>query len=196
MADLALALTGWERAMAAAEKVKERLRRACSALTQAKIAYAVIGGNAVAEWVGRMDEAAVRNTRDVDILIRRADLDAVKKALGTAGFVHDNVHDIDLFLDGPTGRPKDAIHIVYAAEKVRPDDVAPTPDVAESEPAAQFQVASLPALVLMKLTSFRLKDKVHLLDMIDVGLIDRNWLLNLPPELSRRLQELLDNPDS
>ncbi|HEV3144945.1 MAG TPA: hypothetical protein VGZ47_13730 [Gemmataceae bacterium] len=181
--------------MAAAEKVKERMRRACSALSRAGVAYAVIGGNAVAEWVGRVDEAAVRNTRDVDILFRRADLDAAKNALETVGFVHANVLDVDLFLDGPSGRPKDAVHVVFANEKVRPDDVAPTPDVDESEPSPQFQVASLPALVFMKLTSFRLKDKLHLLDMIDVGLVDRAWLSRLPPELSRRLQELLDNPD-
>lgn len=195
MADLALTRSGWERSMAAAEKVKERMRRACSALSRAGVAYAVIGGNAVAEWVGRVDEAAVRNTRDVDILFRRADLDAAKNALETVGFVHANVLDVDLFLDGPSGRPKDAVHVVFANEKVRPDDVAPTPDVDESEPSPQFQVASLPALVFMKLTSFRLKDKLHLLDMIDVGLVDRAWLSRLPPELSRRLQELLDNPD-
>jgi hypothetical protein len=195
MSSLALAQSGWERAMAAAEKVKERLKRASTALAQAGVSYAVAGGNAVAEWVGRVDEAAVRNTRDVDILIRRTDLDAAKKAMATAGFVHDNVLDVDMFLDGPEGRPKDAVHVVFAGEKVRPDDVASTPDVAESEPAAHFQVVSLPALVLMKLTSFRLKDKVHLLDMIDVDLVDRSWLSRLPPELGHRLQELLDNPD-
>ena len=32
-----------------------------------------------------MDDAAVRNTQDVDILIRRPDLDAVKAALEKAG---------------------------------------------------------------------------------------------------------------
>jgi hypothetical protein len=48
----------------------------------------------------------------------------------------------------------------------------------------------------MKLTSFRLKDRVHILDMIDVGLIDESWLGRWPGELSIRLKELLDNPDS
>ena len=74
MADQAAAISGWERAFMAAEKVRERLMRSTAALERAGVPYAVVGGNAVAEWVGRIDEDAVRNTRDVDILIRREDL--------------------------------------------------------------------------------------------------------------------------
>jgi hypothetical protein len=54
----------------AVEKVRERLRRATAALEGAGIPYAVVGGNAVASWVARVDEAAVRNTQDVDILLK------------------------------------------------------------------------------------------------------------------------------
>ena len=81
---MSVALTGWDRAMAAAEAVRERMRRAAAALGGAGVPYAVIGGNAVAEWVGSVDEAAVRNTRDVDILLRRADFPAAKAALEAA----------------------------------------------------------------------------------------------------------------
>jgi len=35
-----------------------------------------------------------------------------------------------------------------------------------------FRVLSLEALVRMKLTSYRDKDRMHLRDMLDVGLID------------------------
>ncbi len=76
MAEAAVEPIGWERALMAAEKVKERLRRATRALDAAGVPYAVAGGNAVAEWVGRIDEDAVRNTRDVNQLVRRADLPA------------------------------------------------------------------------------------------------------------------------
>ena len=48
-----------ERAVA---KVRERLLRATSALNQAGLPYAVVGGNAVASWVATIDEGAVRNT--------------------------------------------------------------------------------------------------------------------------------------
>ena len=86
--------------------------------------------------------------------------------------------------------------IVFAGEKVQPNYVTAAPDVVESERAVQFQVISLDALVKMKLNSFRLKDRVHLLDMIDVGLIDGTWPARLPTELAARLQQLLDNPDA
>jgi hypothetical protein len=187
---------GWERTALAVEKVKQRLRRVTEALQQAGVAYAVAGGNAVAEWVGRVDEAAVRNTRDVDILLRRVDLETAKRALEAAGFVYGRVLGVDVFLDGPHGRVKDAVHVVFANEKVQSNYVSASPDVSDSEPAAQFQVVSLPALVQMKLTSFRLKDRVHLMDLIDVGLIDATWTARLPLDLAARLQQLLDNPDA
>src|SRR5205814_1495148 len=79
MADAAIGPVGWERALMAAEKVKERLRRATKALDAAGVPYAVAGGNAVAEWVARVDEDAVRTTRDVDLLIRRTDLPAAAR---------------------------------------------------------------------------------------------------------------------
>jgi hypothetical protein len=196
MAELAVAPFGWERTARAVEKVKDRLKRVATALGQAGVAYAVIGGNAVAEWVGRVDDAAVRNTRDVDILIRRADFDAAKAALEAAGFVYVQTLAIDMFLDGPNGRPKDAVHMLFAGEGLGLESATPAPDVTESEPAAQFQVLSLTALVRMKLNSYRLKDRVHLLDLIGVGLVDKKWPSRFPPVLAERLQQLLDNPDS
>jgi len=66
----------WERVIQAVEAVRQRALRATAALAAAKIPYAVIGGNAVAAWVARVDRAAVRNTQDVDILLRRADFEA------------------------------------------------------------------------------------------------------------------------
>jgi hypothetical protein len=46
-------------------------------------------------------------------------------------------------------------------------------------------------LVRTKLTSFRLKDKVHLLDLLEVGLIDDTWCEGLPEALAARLREVL-----
>src|SRR5436309_4528844 len=80
-----------ERAVA---KVRERLLRATSALNQAGIPYAVVGGNAVASWVATVDDGAIRNTRDVDILVRRSDLERVADALTQAGFVRDELMDV------------------------------------------------------------------------------------------------------
>ncbi len=161
----------------------------------ARIPYAVIGGNAVAAWVGQVDQSAVRFTQDVDLLILRSDLDATKVALETAGFIYRHVASVDLFLDGPDTKDRDAVHVIFAGEKVRPDYPLPAPDVIESEPAEAFRVLRLDSLVRMKLTSFRDKDRTHLRDLISVGLVDDSWPLKLPGELAARLQSLLDTPD-
>jgi hypothetical protein len=185
----------WERMIRAVERVKERLLRATQALDNAGIDYAVIGGNAVASWVSSIDEAAVRNTQDVDIVIRRSDLEAVKVALAPIGFVYQEVFGVEMFLDGPNANPRDAVHMLFAGEKVNPTDLAPVADVSESElSAGGYRVLMLESLVRMKLTSFRLKDQVHLQDMITVGLIDATWTSRFTPELGARLQQILDNP--
>ena len=188
-------IVGWERALMAAEKVRERLRRATRSLDGAGVPYAVVGGNAVAEWVARIDDEAVRNTRDVDLLVRRADFAAARAALEAAGFVYYHVMDVDLFIDGPEGKPSAGVHLLFAGERVKAADECPCPGLDESERAVEFQVVTLLALVRMKLTSWRLKDRVHLLDMIQVGLIDATWPVRLPPPLAERLQSLLDNPN-
>jgi hypothetical protein len=171
------------------------LKRSTTALEQAGVPYAVIGGNAVAEWVGRIDEDAVRNTRDVDILIRRSDLEAVKAALEPAGFVYAHSFGVDMFLDGPQGRPTSAVHLLFAGEIVRDNDPATAPEVSESEAGPEFRVLTLEALVRMKLTAYRDKDRTHLRDLIGVGQIDVTWPARLPPVLAARLQELLDTPN-
>jgi hypothetical protein len=185
----------WERMEQAVEKVRRRLLRAAAALDQAGVSYAVAGGNAVAAWVSRVDEAAVRNTQDVDILIRRKDLSAAIEAMSKGGFVYRHAAGIDMLLDGPEAKARDAVHLVFAGEKVRPEYLLTAPDVDESEMAPSFRLLSLESLVRMKLTSFRRKDQMHLLDLIGVGLIDADWRKRFPSELADRLQELINNPE-
>jgi hypothetical protein len=187
-----LALDRMERAV---EKVRDRLLRSTAALEAAGVPYAVIGGNAVMAWVEQADEAAVRFTQDVDLVLRRDDLERAKTALEKAGFVHRRSAGIEMFLDGPGAKARDAVHVIFSGEKVRPEYVAPVPDVAESVSFKSFRVLSLEAVVRMKLTSNRRKDQVHLLDMLGVGLIDATWPARYPPELAARLQHLIDTPD-
>jgi len=188
---IALRDFSWERMIAAVEDVRERACRATAALKQAGIAHVVIDGNAVAAWVARVDKEAVRNTKDVDLLIRRPDLPRVIETLQSVGFVHHHVNGIDVFIDGPDGSVRSAIHVVFGNEQLRPDDPAPTPDVTEAEPGPDFPVPTLDALVRMKLTAFRLKDKVYLLDLLEVGLLDETWYTQLSPALAARLQEII-----
>jgi hypothetical protein len=184
-----------ERMEMAVEKVQERLRRATSALEAASLRYAVIGGNAVAAWVSRVDPAAARNTVDVDLMVARDDFEKVKIALNAAGFIHRHAAGIDLFLDGPEGRPREGVHVLFAGEKVRKEYLVPAPTLSDIEQHNTFRVLALQPLVTMKLTSFRDKDRTHLRDFIEVGLLDASWIERLPAELGARLKLLLDTPE-
>ena len=107
-----------------------------------------------------------------------------------------SISSVDSSPRGPGAKARDAVHVLFAGEKVRSEYVLPAADVSEVVRSKGFCVISLEALVRMKLTSYRLKDRVHLLDMIGVGLIDNSWPKRFPAELASRLQSLLDNPDS
>ena len=192
---VALKEFSWERMVAAVEDVRQRACRATGALRQAGIPHVVVGGNAVAAWVARVDREAVRNTKDVDLLIRRGDFARVIAELQSIGFIHQNVAGVDLFLDGPQGSVRSAIHVLFAGEKVRPDHLLPAPEIGDSEAGPDFPVATLEALVRMKLTSFRLKDQVHLIDLLEVELIDESWCGRFPAQLSARLKQLIETRD-
>jgi hypothetical protein len=184
-----------QRMIDAVEKVRRRLLAASAALESAGVPYAVVGGNAVAAWVTTVDEGAVRNTRDVDVLLRRPDFGRAKAALESVGFVHRRAAGLDLFLDGPEASARDAVHLVFANEFVREGEALPSPDVDESSQAPEFKVISLDALIRVKLTAWRDKDRVHLRDLIEVGLLTPESDLELPLVLRRRLDELFQNPE-
>jgi len=184
----------FDRMFSAMDKVRERMERACLALAAAKVLYAIIGGNAVAAWVATRDEGAVRNTQDVDILLAPADADAATQALSSVGFVRAMTTGVTMFLDGPEGKPSQAIHVIWAGEKVRADYPVAAPMVDRSIEIEGKRIVELLSLLEMKLVSNRRKDQVHVLDMIGVGLIDGTWLEKLDPALVTRLQTLLDDP--
>lgn len=183
-----------DRVVHAVELVRQRLLRATAALEAAGIPYAVAGGNAIALWVSRVDVTAVRNTSDVDLLVRRADLDSIRTALSAAGFVYRHAAGLDMFLDGPDGKPRDGIHLLFDGEIVRAGESAPSPSVADSVSGGEYRVMTLQALVQIKLMAYRDKDRTHLRDLLDVGLIDESWLPRLPVELANRLRSLIETP--
>ena len=185
----------FERMYRAVELVKQRLDRTCIALRNARVPYAVIGGNAVAAWVATIDDGAVRNTRDVDILLREQDLNLATIALASAGFVRDSVMDVIVFLDGPNGKPSQGIHVLFAERKVRDEYATATPRIDQAVDIEGRSIIELTALVEMKLNSFRRKDQTHLMDMIQIGLIDSTWPERFATNLGNRLQELLDDPE-
>ncbi len=102
---------------------------------------------------------------------------------------------MDMFLDHHDSKARDAVHVLMACERVRETDLMAAPDVDDSVIVDSHRTLSLASLVRMKLNVFLRKDQMHLIDMLDVGLIDASWVHDLPPELAPRLQELLDNPE-
>lgn len=194
--------TSWIRMSEGIEKVKARLRRATALLEAAGLPYAVIGGNAVAAWVSRVDDSVVRNTRDVDLLVRRSDMGAIVTVMAAGGFIHRSVSilggkgRIEMFLDGPGAKARDGVHLIFSGERVNPESLEPSPDVEDIDAShSDFRLIDLDALITMKLTSNRRKDQVHLLDMVEIGMLDESWLGRVPVSLQDRLQALLDDPE-
>jgi hypothetical protein len=190
----------WQRMDDAVAKVRQRLLRAAACLREAGVPYAVVGGNAVAAWVSRVDEAAVRNTRDVDILLRREDLARAILAMAAAGFTHRTVASLgggslDVFLEGAEAKVRDAVHVLFSGELPKPDASAANAEVDEAEDAGDFRLISLPALVRMKLAAWRDKDRMHLRDLAGVGLLDPALVGDLPPLLAERLEFILAHPE-
>jgi len=145
--------------------------------------------------VATVDDGAIRNTPDVNILIRRQDLPAVTAALDATGFVRAEVVDVVMFLDGPGAKPSELVQLIFANEKDRPHEPLVSPEIDTVDDPAGFRMLKLDSLVWMKLLSNRCKDQVHIEDMIGVGLIDPTWVTRVPPELRDRLQQILDTPD-
>jgi hypothetical protein len=177
----------------AVEHVEEQLRRVTGALDAAHIPYAVVGGNAVAAWVATADPEATRATKDVDVLIRRADLERIRGTLEPLGYEFKQIFGVCMFVERLHPSPRTGVHLVFASEKVRETDefTAPDVDAAVRSPAG-FLTLDLPALVAMKLSVFRRVDQVHLEDMLSVGLIDADLVSKLPEKLVGRLREIRD----
>ena len=183
----------WARMARAVEKVNERLRKTVGVLENAQVPYVVIGGHAVRAWVAQVDEAAQRTTQDVDILVRPCDLAAMVKAMTNAGFYYRQTAGLDMFVEHPEASARDAVHVLLCGRIER--DGEPNPDIEPMVRADDFQTVTLETLVRMKLNAFRDKDRVHVRDMISLGMIDSTWLDLYPERLRLRLEVLLNDPD-
>jgi hypothetical protein len=182
----------WDRYIMAMDAVTARLERITHALEQSGVPYALCGGQAVALWVSTKDPAAVRTTKDVDILLDKRDLSRARAAALSVNMDYLEVLGIGMFLERTDSNPRHAVHLVWAGEKVRPELPLPSPTIDQRlalEPGKQ--VVTLPGLVVMKLLSNRDQDRVHLRDMIDVGLVGREMLDEIPKQLGEPLNQLL-----
>lgn len=175
----------------AVDRVEALLNKVTAALDGAAIEYAVIGGNAIAAWVTTVDPDAVRATKDVDLLVRRGDLERIRQAFQPLGLTPIDVLGVWMFVDRVNPSPRLGVHLVFANEIIRPGYAHPAPDPANWKRSAMgFRMLDLPALVAMKLLSFRAIDRAHVEDLIRVGLIDQQLAAQLPEDLQQRLDEV------
>jgi len=144
--------------------------------------------------VATRDPAAVRTTKDVDLLIRRDDLGRARAAARTVEMDYFETMGIGMFLDRRDPNPRHAVHLIWAGEILRPGLPLPSPDINDRTTLpGGHEVVSIEGLVRMKLMANRDQDRVHLRDMIDVGLVERALLEGLPEDLATQLELLLDS---
>ena len=99
----------------------ESLQRIADALDADAVPYQVVGGLAVLIHVEEANPEYSALTRDVDLMVQRNDLDRVKEAAAKRGFRYRQAAGVDMLIYSPSDHAKDAIHLLFANEKVRPD---------------------------------------------------------------------------
>ena len=177
--------------------VIDRARRFAACLDAAGVPFAVCGGMSVMAWVTSRDPDYVRTTKDVDILMRRADLARAAEALAPHGFAFAEVNGVPMFLDGPDGTPKSAVHVVLADERVSRFETIPTPALGDvqRDDSAPWPRVHLATLLEMKLLAMRPHDIAHIGDLLRVGLIDRTWRDRVRAELRERFDRAYDEAE-
>lgn len=171
------------------EQLFEVLRRLKAACEEAGVEYELIGGLAVYLHINRIDPLAARLTRDVDINVRRSDIDALSAVASRHGFEFRHAEGIDMLVDPSAPKARSAVHIVASGARIRPHYVTTVPEPAPVS-LEGYSVAPVAHLVAMKLTSYRPKDMAHLQDLLAVGLITPEVEGTLPDVLRDRLQDL------
>ena len=172
------------------EQLLEKMRRVHAALDAAGIPYRIIGGMGVFLQVSAQDPDNARLTRDLDVAVRKTDLDRIKSAMEPAGFRYRHAAGLDMLLDSTKPKASSAVHLIFAGEKVRPEYALPVPFSEPTRTTEGILIAPVADLVRMKLTSFRLKDKVHIQDLDSVHLITPEIERDLPQLLRDRLAEV------
>jgi hypothetical protein len=100
-------------------------------------------------------------TRDIDLMVRRADLERIREA------------GIDMLPHHSADGGRNAVNLTFTAKDGEEVFVAPVVD-----------------LVTMKLSSYRDKDRVHIRSLDAAGLITQEVKNKLAPELAARLQHI------
>ena len=173
------------------QQLFETMARIHGALTKAGVEYRIVGGMAVFLQISERDPDAARLTRDIDVAVDRKYLQEIARAAEDSGFRYRHAAGVDMLVDAKAPKARSAVHLVFVREKVRPDYLEAVPDFSPPTVTSEgILLAPVADLVRMKLTSFRLKDRVHILDLDSVGLITPEIETSLPETLRQRLEQV------
>jgi hypothetical protein len=155
--------------------VVDILHKITDALASEDIPHELIGGLAVLIHVEETNPEHSTLTRDVDLMVRRADLERIKDVAARNGFRH--TAGLDMLLYGETDSARNAVHLLFSGEKVRPNQATPNPPIQPVRKvihAGEVLVMPVADLVRMKLSAYRDKDRVHIRSMDAAGLINNS----------------------
>jgi hypothetical protein len=167
------------------------LHRITDPLMAERVPHELIGGMAVLVHVEEADPGQSTLTRDVDLMVQRPDLEKIKEIAARHGFRFRHTAGLDMLLHGPSDRARNAVHLIFSGEKVRPDQASPNPPIQPERKAVlgrEVFVIPVADLVRMKLSSYRDKDRVHVRAMDAAGLITPEVEQGLSGELQARLR--------
>jgi len=167
------------------------LQKIAQPLATANLPYEVVGGLAVLIHVEEADPTHSVLTRDVHIMIRRSDLDRVIALAESQGFKFRHVTGVDMLLFGE--KAINAIHLLFAEEKVKAGQTVPNPPLApvrKTVKGQEMNVMPVADLVRMKLSANRDKDRVHIRSLDAAGLITPEIERGLPEDLRARLRQV------
>jgi len=94
---------------------------------------------------------------------------------------------------GNTTNARNAVHLLFSGEKVRPNQATPNPPIQPEKKSllgAEVFIIPVADLVQMKLSAYRDKDRVQIRSMDAAGLITSEVESALPVELKARLQHI------
>ncbi len=171
------------------EQLFNLANRVDRAFRAAALDYRVVGGLATYLYVEEAEPDAGRLTKDIDIVVRREDLERIARAVEPLGLKYRHVAGVDMLVQLGEPSARRAVHMIFAGEKVRPEYPEPVPQLGQPSTLRGIHLVPLIDLVRMKLTSFRAKDEAHINDLDEVGLLTPDVELQLSPVLRERLAQ-------
>lgn len=161
------------------------------AFSAAGVDYRVVGGLATYLYVEEALPDAGRLTKDIDIAVRRADLERIEAAVAPFGLKYRHTAGVDMLVQTENPSARRAVHMLFTGEKVKADSLEPTPELGEGRTINGIRLIPLEDLVRMKLTSFRIKDQTHIKDLQEAGLITPEIERAMPATLRDRLAQVI-----